>query len=437
MTPLIELSIVAQTFFNLWAFLLCVWAIIGMVHSVNQRNFLGCFFALVLFVPSFYLWQVEQEVRIAVRLKSVMPLNLRILTLPYTFVLGGLLLMTVMAAGSFLYAMKKAETSISPRVIKLCVDRMPCGVCYWEADGRVIFLNTCMNRLCNELTNESLLNGNRFHEAIFENELPDDLKEVAALLQASENGESEENILVIKDRVWQFTCRAIVMDEEALREMIASDITEIYAKTKALQKDKARLVQLNEELRQYDLNIDETVRRQEILQAKVHIHDEMNHLMLSTMATDCHDEAALDKIFVQWERNALLLNQEAQCSKIENERERFTALGEALGLEIIWEDDGKVTFDSRQRALLFAAAREAAANAVKHAGAKRFTVSFSETPKTISCHFTNDGVMPKGSVVFKGGLANLKTLAAEQKAEVAVRVVENFVLDVTFPKGIN
>ena len=81
----------------------------------------------------------------------------------------------------------------------------------------------------------------------------------------------KEGIIVVEDKVWRFTCRDIGSGGETLHEIVASNITAEYAETQALEKDKIELSKLNMKLRDYYLSIDETVRTQEILQAKVNI----------------------------------------------------------------------------------------------------------------------------------------------------------------------
>ena len=87
-------------------------------------------------------------------------------------------------------------------------------------------------------------------------------------------------------RRWRFVRRELLLDGERLHELTASDVTAEYAKTEALQRDKEALSRLKAELNEYNLGIDDTVRKQEILRAKVNIHDEMNRLMLSTVAAE-------------------------------------------------------------------------------------------------------------------------------------------------------
>ena len=234
--------------------------------------------------------------------------------------------------------------------------------------------------------------------------------------------------------MWRFACREVTLGGERMHELIASDITAEYAKTQALERDKAELFRINLELKDYTRSIDDAVRRQEILQAKVNIHDEMNRLMLSTVAAESGDAATLDRIFAMWERNALLLCIAAAESEESKAKKSIEQLADALKIRLKWQDGLPTSLTEAQRDLFFSAAREAIANAAKHAFAKEMTLSFAETQDGVDCVFANDGKMPIGEVSFKGGLANLSHLAERQGATVLVEVGEVFRLTVHIPK---
>lgn len=244
-----------------------------------------------------------------------------------------------------------------------------------------------------------------------------------------------EGILSVADSVWSFTCRDLEFDGGPLHEMVASDVTEIHAKADALRRDNEVLSRLNEELKAYSFKTDEAVRRQEILQAKVNIHDEMNRLMLSTVATDIENEEELNRIFSLWERNALLLCFEADEKKDENAAVQIENLARALGVQLVWTTGLPENLTPKQRELFFAAAQEAIANAVKHGEAKNMKISFAQTESELCCCFENDGNIPKGDIHFTGGLSNLSILAGEQNASVAANTGETFRLSLVFSKN--
>ena len=330
---------------------------------------------------------------------------------PWIGLLLTLFVITSAALVNLTAVIRYGKRSITPDAIKLCLDQIPCGVCCFGDDGRVLFSNVCMNRLCVAATGSILQNGNRLYDAV------------------------GDSILMLNGHRWRFARRELLLDGERLHEMTASDVTAEYAKTEALQKDKEALSRLNAELKEYNLGIDDTVRKQEVLRAKVNIHDEMNRLMLSTVAAEKEDAATMDRIFTLWEQNALLLCMEADRSNEPKAVSGIEKLADALKIRLVWKSDLPETLDVEQKGLFFTAAKEAIANAAKHADAKRMEISFAETDKEICCAFTNDGKLPIDEIKFAGGLYNLSVLAGKQGATLSSDIGEEFTLILRFPKN--
>ena len=410
MTGFITLSALARAAFALWALLLCLTCLASAVLAVVRRRSLYIAPALLLFAPTYLLWQVLFDLRLFGVSEKAAALSGFFGAVPWLTWLASFVLFTLAAALLLGSNLRYGRAFLTPGAVKLFLDQVSCGVCCWRDNGRVLLSNICMNRLCAALTGGRLLNGNQFRDAVM------------------------GGILTVDGRVWRFSCRDFVSEGELLHEMIASDITTEYAKTQALERDQAELSQLNQRLAAYYQSIDDTVRKQEILQAKVSIHDEMNRLMLSTTAAKPEDAGELDRIFSLWEQNALLLCREANETADAKASDRLDRLASAIGIRLIWQDAIPVTLTEEQRSLLYFAAQEAAVNAVKHAEAKKMQVSFSETEAEVFCRLTNDGRVPSGAVRFTGGLLNLSLLAGKQGASVSAETDGAFTLALRFPK---
>lgn len=396
--------------FGLWTLLLCCTGIVSLVLSAAIKQYRYGLLSLVPFAPSYLLWQVAFNLY-RFGAEQAAPISIRLGGMPWLFWFLALMMLTIFAALPLYLIIRRSKTYITPLAIKRCADSMTCGICCWRDNGHIIFSNDCMNNLCTTLTGAPLMNGNHFRDAV------------------------SDGILSVADSVWSFTCRDLEFDGGPLHEMVASDVTEIFAKADALREDNEVLSQLNEELKAHSLKIDEAVRRQEILQAKVNIHDEMNRLMLSTVATDIENEEELNSIFALWERNALLLCFEADEKKGENATLQIDKLARALGVHLAWTTGLPEALTPKQRELFFAAAQEAIANAVKHGEAKNMKIFFAQTESELCCCFENDGNIPKGDIHFTGGLSNLSILAGEQNASVAANTGETFRLSLIFSKS--
>lgn len=411
MTALYTLSAFIRAQFILWTLLLCLACIIGMLYSIFLKKYSFTFLAFLVFAASYFLWQVLSDIQINYDSGGAAPVSILLGRLSFILWLFILIVLSIAAALVLILNFRYANSRITPTSIKHFADKMPCGICYWRESGRVIFSNICMNELCIALTGLPLLNGNIFRNSI------------------------TDKILTINGRTWRFIFHEFYFDYEPMYEMIASDITEIYMKTKELEKETAELSVLNQELQEYYQNIDETIYKQEILQAKINIHDEMNRLMLHTAISDSDDNEALNNIFSLWEKNTLLLYGETNNSAENDNTEQLEQLAKVLDIRLIWQGSLPNVLTPNQRELFFTAAQEAIANAVKHSNAKIMEISFSETDTAIICSFENNGNIPKEEVVFTGGLANLAYLINEQDSHISVKVGETFKLSLHLAKN--
>jgi hypothetical protein len=404
------LSALIRAQFTLWALLLCLAAVIGIVYAAFLKKSGFAVLASLSFASAYSLWQIMVDIYTGNKTGTALAVSVKLGGFPWLLWLLALAVITLTITAVLVLSARHVKMRVTPMAIKHCADQMPCGICCWRDSGRVIFSNICMNRLCVALTGRVLLNGNSFRSAV-----PD-------------------SIMTVNGREWRFVCRDLCFDGECLHEMIASDITEEYAKTKALEKDMTEIARMNRELQAYNLRIDEAVRRQEILQVKVNIHDEMNRLILSTVADNSADRETLDQIFSLWEKNTMLLCRQADEDAGRGAANRLEQLARALDIRLIWRTSLPNTLTKKQRELFFTAAQEAVANAVKHAGAKAVEISFSEAETAICCDFENDGRMPAGNVRFTGGLANLAYLAGEEGASVLADIGKTFKLSLRFAK---
>lgn len=322
--------------------------------------------------------------------------------------------MTAAAVFLLLGSIRYGRNRITLGTVKQCADQLPTGICYWRSSGQVILSNHCMNRLCIALTGEPLLNGNAFRGSLPASDLADEM-------------------VTLEGKTWRFFCRELLFDGEIIQEMIASDVTEEYRKTEDLKRDTEQIRHLREELQTYRRDMEETIHKQEILQAKINIHDEMNRLMLGTVSVDAADREKLDPMLSMWKKNALLLFMEAENEK--RSLENLEAFAGQMNLQLVWKSDFSRYPEREIREIFFLAAREAMVNAVKHAGARTITLSREETKEGLRCIIENDGAMPEKGVHFTGGLRNLSELAQKQGVTLSAEVGDTFRLILIVPYG--
>ena len=216
------LAVLPRALFALWALLLCLVNIGSGVLAVLRKRYRYTAAALLLFAPAYLLWQVIFDIALFGGTAQLTAVSAAMGEWQWLYWL--LVVLTAAAGLLFGYNVHFDRTFITPATIKLYLDKIPCGICCWQENGRVLFSNRCMNELCAALTHQTLLNGNQFRAAI------------------------GEDIVTLDGKVWRFVSREMEADGERLYEMIASDITREYATTRALEKDKEDLAALNREL---------------------------------------------------------------------------------------------------------------------------------------------------------------------------------------------
>lgn len=406
-----SLSNVVRAFFALWVLLLCLFNMANGLFALGRKKYIFSALAVLLVAPLYFMWQVIFEYSLIQKIGEVVSIVYTLCEIAWYWWFICLLVFTGLTGLFLAYNIRCEKLYITPGSIKIFLDKVPCGVCCWKDNGRVLFTNICMNDLCVDITGVPLLNGNQFRDSI------------------------QDGIMTVNGKMWRFSQKDTMLGSESIHEMIASDITTEYAKTQALTKDKAELDRINKELREYALSIDDAVRHQEILQAKVNIHDEMNRLMLSTMAAESDDIEGLDKILSLWSQNALLLCMEADETTDVKAIIRIKELAKALKIQLEMQDNIIDELKEEERSIFYSAAQEAIANASKHAKASKMVINKVNTEKGIRCDFINNGTVPQGIVLFTGGLKNLERLASKIGAEVEVNSDNEFILSLTFKRN--
>lgn len=211
MTAFYDLPFFPRSMFGLWAFLLCCAGIVGIILSFVFGRYRYALLSVVSLAPAYFLWQVIFNIYRVIKNNPVVALDpsARWLgKLPWLIWVLAFIPLTLAALWAMHLNVRYSRAFITPLAIKQCGDKMPCGICYWLDNGRVIFSNICMNGLCLALTGEPLLNGNSFRNAL------------------------TEGTQRVRDEVWRFTFRDLTFNGRLLHEMVAWDVTEIMRKQK-------------------------------------------------------------------------------------------------------------------------------------------------------------------------------------------------------------
>lgn len=204
-------------------------------------------------------------------------------------------MLSVFAVGLGIKLLRWSKTHISPESFAKAFNSVSVGVLFYVEGGLCLLSNNVMNQLAQSITEAPLLNGEEFYKAL-----------------------GADTVKTPDGKVWSFRRRRLNVEERmrfgrkqsiGVYELIATDVTETVIKNQQLSDDNEKLRRINKELADYNRDMQDSIRRKEILSAKTNIHDEMNRLMLSTVhALGETDETKRKEILRLWQRNAFHVN---------------------------------------------------------------------------------------------------------------------------------
>ena len=413
MTPFLLLPVVVQNTVCLWAALVCFGGIADTMLLFKQKRYPFCALSALCFALGYFLVHVCRE-GTEFRLKGqAVPFVLSLLHRPFAAYLLVLAFASAVCICSYASIRRWALTHITSASIKESTDSLPAGLCYYLDEGQCILVNHRMNDICILQTGRPLQNGAEFYRSVKD-----------AKVHALSDGTAVS-----------FRHRIVTFRGAPLHELIADDITELYEKSEELRRENERARQLAARMKAYGETITDTVRRQEILQAKVSIHDEMNRMILATKKTadGASTEQERRAILQMWRVQALLLCREADTGRSRNVVSDLNALASAIGIRLVWDGTPKTT-STQTLALFLSAAREAMTNAVKHAGAEHLTIRVSESGGALTASFTNDGRQPALPITESGGLKALRERVEKAGGQMRTDAADGFALTITIPK---
>lgn len=401
--------------------LLCSFCLVLLLlHAINflaalrQKQRLQITVSVLLFLLTYGILQILSSV-ISYKSDGSREMMARF----FGSISSGLLLVAVvllaLAGGMLLRSLILWNRShISQRSVKESIDNLPSGLAFYREDGSCLLVNHTMDRLGICLTGNAVLDGR-------------ELEHAAA---------GQEMLVEMDGRKYHFSHRILDYKESLIHELVADDVTELYEKTLVLREANAELAELSRKMKQYQLTIDETVRKQEILQAKIQIHDEMNRLLLATdnASEGLLSEEDLQTILLTWKNNALLLCKEADLNSATNTEKDLETLSGIIGIKIRWEGQLRIR-EAKVLQLFEMATREALHNAAKHANANRLHIKLESSEHTLSVSYSNDGLAPAGEVRPSGGLKDLKQMLEKSGGSMSVSSAPVFTLHISIPIG--
>lgn len=222
-----------------------------------------------------------------------------------------------------------------------------------------------------------------------------------------------------------------------IHELAAYDVTGEYCLGRELEKRNQRLGEINGRLRAYSLEVNRITREEEILNAKIRIHDDVGRSLLAfrSFLVQPRERRDRGRLLLLWKNIVTALRNEVFSPEQSSGWEQLQKAAEALDVEMVL--DGKLPEGKGCREILITALHECLTNTVKHAHGSRIFLSIRKDETGVTAELCNDGKPPSDEVKETGGLLNLRFAVECAGGKMSIESKPRFILRIILPKGEN
>ncbi|MCR4792649.1 MAG: hypothetical protein K5871_07855 [Lachnospiraceae bacterium] len=332
--------------------------------------------------------------------------------------------LSVVSAFEYVKVTGLKKNRLSEISIKEGLDHLPAGICFYNESGMPMLTNHRMNLICLKLTRRTLSDAKTFWDSLS-----------GAVFPESINGSDDPIVCIDGEGTFSFKRYSSETDGETTYELIASDISDEYAKTKELEEKNRRISKINERLKALNNTIRYMIMEKETLQLKVRLHDNLGQaLILGRQFARDPGKADKDELIRLWKNNLLLLkNEERETWQVPYSVNIRRA--EMLGVQI--SVDGTLPLDKDLIPVIDTAIAVHTTNVSRHAEGKHAYIKVEETDGRYRIRFTNDGTAPDEEIQEHGGLANLRDQVKMAGGTMSICSSPAFCMELDLPKETN
>ena len=344
---------------------------------------------------------------------------------PMAFIAVDVLGATVLAL-LFAEIVRRERRQITPMSIKEAIDDLPMGICCFAEDGTVLMANRAIEDLHRELFGEALTNGAVMGRLAAER---------AAWASEAPATDGLRMVHTPSGRVWSLTARGITFAGRAARLVEASDVTELFGKSRELEDKRRELDALNRRLTAVNRQVVALAAAKEVVEAKVRIHDEFGETLLAirqVLADGGEPSAAEVRALADRLRRSLEVLRAGGGREAADEYTLMLDTAENLGVTV--EIDGKLPETQPQKHIVATAIHECLTNTIRHARGTHLACTARDEGARFVLAFANDGDVPTEPVTERGGLGTLRTLVENAGGTMEVAVEPRFAIRITLPK---
>ena len=308
-------------------------------------------------------------------------------------------------------------SSLTPQSLEDGLNSLPDGITFADPNGVPLLVNSTMQRVCREGLGRPMLNTLSFEDCLQKGM-------VAEGCRAEIRGKGY--YLHLRDgSIWDIRKRLVITKGHKLWELLAYDITERYSKSRELEERSAHLKEVNLNIRNYTRELNAIIREEEVLAAKIRIHDDVGRALLALKSYLIRggDREALIEL---WQFTAGLLRGENEPDDSADPIGALMEAAKAVGVELTLT--GSIPPDLHKLTVI--AIHECLTNTVKHADGTRLDVEITDKDGCVTEIFRNDGRPPQGEISEKGGLKSLRTAVEKERGEMELSADPQFTLTI-------
>lgn len=335
-----------------------------------------------------------------------------------SLVIGGVIalyLVFVLVLVLVVLMITKKNVSIRRDVIVEAFDKINIGVCYYDSYGRIVLCNEYMHEISIKGLESRVLNGIEFWDGI------------SAICYKTESGNIYE--LPIEEKYYSVYVGEIAIGNDILTEIIIADTTNLKDKKNELELNNHKLTEVNKHLIEYGEIADSVIREQEILNAKIQVHDRFGDLLLTTKR-GIEDKLPSDEVnkILESIKDTLTFMKFGENDWGEDSFKELEKTANSIGVKI--HLTGIIPMEKSKRNLVLLGIKESLTNTVKHASGHNLYVYIGATDK-MHITITNDGNQPKKNIILGTGLTALKSKVDKAGGVMSIVTDDGFTLHIT------
>ena len=316
------------------------------------------------------------------------------------------------------------KSSITEFSIGEALDSIPMGIAFTDDESMVLQSNHAIHNLCYRMIGMTATDGNRVWDRISHGEVTEGM---------SYQGGEAPMITTPEGESWIFRKTPIHSSVADINQIIAFNATREQQIVKELEEKTAQLADMNRRLRNYNDIVDDTIRREELLAAKMRVHDNMGEVLLATkvLLTNEKSPATREEVLLEWKKDLSLLREEAKDEAAPTQLERLKEAADHFGVDL--QITGELPKEESVMDLLCVGIQECMTNAIQHAGSDEMYVNIERTEEEYIITYSNNGDSPKHPINEGGGLSILRQAASKLGAEMNYVIAEQFTLVIKVP----